>query len=118
VTPEELKTKLSLDFIPQNLQVSENSPSGRAEKLTLLALNKKKEFSSQDFRKLLGYAKVKSTQFSIQKTGENYVISGRGFGHGVGLCQWGAKAWAEHGLNYKMILKHYFPQYKLGDETL
>ncbi|HHX10202.1 MAG TPA: SpoIID/LytB domain-containing protein [Firmicutes bacterium] len=38
-----------------------------------------------------------------------FVFQGRGYGHGVGLSQWGAKAMAERGDNYKQILKHYYP---------
>jgi stage II sporulation protein D len=37
------------------------------------------------------------------------VLSGRGAGHAVGLCQWGAKEMAEHGYSYATILAYYFP---------
>ena len=36
-------------------------------------------------------------------------IAGKGWGHGVGLSQWGAKALAEQGWSYQRILEHYFP---------
>jgi len=35
-------------------------------------------------------------------------MSGRGFGHGIGMSQWGAKKMAEQGYNYKDIIKYYF----------
>jgi len=38
-----------------------------------------------------------------------FVFQGRGYGHGVGLSQWGAKAMAERGDDYKQILTHYYP---------
>lgn len=114
---QEIQSNLQLPFLPEKIQIPQRSPSGRAEKVILSNLDQKKEFSSQEFRRRLGYGKIKSTLFEIQKKGKNFIIHGRGFGHGVGLCQWGAKAWAEHGLNYKMILKHYFPQYTLQDEA-
>jgi stage II sporulation protein D len=38
-----------------------------------------------------------------------FVISGRGWGHGVGMSQWGAEGYAEHGATYKQILAHYYP---------
>lgn len=47
-------------------------------------------------------------------TGNSVTFYGRGYGHGVGLSQWGAKAMAESGSNYKEILNHYFPGTKLG----
>jgi len=37
------------------------------------------------------------------------VFSGRGRGHGVGLCQWGAKEMAERGHDFRSILSHYYP---------
>ena len=36
-------------------------------------------------------------------------MRGQGFGHGAGLCQWGAKALADQGRDYKAILAHYYP---------
>lgn len=39
---------------------------------------------------------------------DTYIIQGRGYGHGVGMSQWGAKAMAENGYNYKKILLHYY----------
>src|SRR5690554_3809049 len=52
--------------------------------------------------------KLKSTFFSCYPEGQDVVIKGRGFGHGVGLCQEGAMNMAKNGLNYKQILSFYF----------
>jgi stage II sporulation protein D len=43
-----------------------------------------------------------------------FVFSGRGWGHGVGLSQWGAKAMAEKGMKCGEILGHYFPGTKIS----
>jgi stage II sporulation protein D len=43
-----------------------------------------------------------------------FVFTGRGWGHGVGLSQWGAKAMAEKNMNCEQILAHYFPGTKIG----
>jgi stage II sporulation protein D len=43
----------------------------------------------------------------------NWVIKGRGFGHGVGLSQYGAYGYAQHGRNYKQILEHYYRNTKV-----
>jgi stage II sporulation protein D len=50
-----------------------------------------------------------STRFSVRRTGADYVFSGTGFGHGVGLCQIGAAARARRGDSVDSILGHYFP---------
>jgi stage II sporulation protein D len=54
-----------------------------------------------------------STLFDVERSGSNIIINGRGFGHGVGLCQWGAIGQSREGISYKQILAHYFP----GTET-
>ena len=52
--------------------------------------------------------KFKSTFFTIREEGDNVVFTGRGFGHGVGLCQEGAKRMAELGYSYTKILNYYY----------
>ena len=50
-----------------------------------------------------------STMFDISIYSDNILLTGKGFGHGVGLCQWGAIALSKKGLSYDEILYHYFP---------
>lgn len=52
--------------------------------------------------------KLKSTWFSCRPEGEELVLKGKGFGHGVGLCQEGAMKMAQYGYTYEQILKYYF----------
>lgn len=52
--------------------------------------------------------KLKSTFFSIYDEGETLVFKGRGFGHGVGLCQEGAMEMINQGFSYDEIIKHYY----------
>ncbi len=47
--------------------------------------------------------------YSIEKSGDNFIFYGRGWGHGVGMCQWGAMAMAEQGYKAEKILAHYYP---------
>ncbi|MES2769697.1 MAG: SpoIID/LytB domain-containing protein [Bdellovibrionota bacterium] len=113
ISPEELKTKLKTPFIPKTLTVSKESLSERAQQMEVSGLSGRERLSSQEFRRLVGYSKLKSTKFQVQKINEGFLFKGSGFGHGVGLCQWGARSWAKSGLAYKEILKHYFPSYSL-----
>lgn len=69
-----------------------------------------KRISANDLRKLLGYGRLKSTHFEVSSSWKNVVFKGRGFGHGVGMCQWGAQRWARKGKDYRFILKHYYPE--------
>jgi stage II sporulation protein D len=52
--------------------------------------------------------KLKSTFFTIREEGNDVVFRGRGFGHGVGLCQEGAKRMADIGYSYTKILNYYY----------
>jgi stage II sporulation protein D len=76
------------------------------------------ELSGQEFRSLigrqLGWQHVKSTLFDLQRTAAGYRISGRGFGHGVGLCVLGATRRAARGSRVESILAFYFPGLTIG----
>ena len=61
--------------------------------------------SGSDMRTLLG---LKSSAFEISYSGGDFEFTTYGFGHGVGLSQWGAKLYADHGWTYDQILRHYY----------
>lgn len=78
--------------------------------------NEDKEIlNAQVFRSKLGYQFLKSTWFDIVDTGKSIIFKGKGNGHGVGLCQWGAKVMGDRGYTYKEILKFYYPETKLKE---
>ncbi len=56
-----------------------------------------------------------STLFDLSSKSNSIVLKGKGFGHGVGLCQWGAIALSRKGWNYEDILKHYYPGTETGN---
>jgi stage II sporulation protein D len=58
---------------------------------------------------------LKSTYFSVEQKGENVIFNGRGYGHGVGLCQEGAMRMAKNNLSYKNILSFYYRDVHLVD---
>lgn len=68
-----------------------------------------KKLTGNKFRSLVGNTSVKSTLFDIEKNGEDIVIRGRGYGHGVGMSQYGAVEMAKQGKLYKDIIGFYFP---------
>ena len=70
----------------------------------------KTEIKSGKFRTMLGGRNLKSTKIKkIANKRKEVVFSGSGWGHGVGMSQWGAKELAEKGWSYKKILRLYFP---------
>lgn len=62
--------------------------------------------------------KLKSTWFSCHPEGDDLVLKGKGFGHGVGLCQEGAMKMANYGYNFEQILKYYFTGIQLYDYSV
>lgn len=73
-----------------------------------------KEVSANTLRKNLGTTKMKSTKLiSVKISGNNVILSGLGYGHGVGVSQWGAQILASQGKTYTEILNHYFNGIKI-----
>ena len=64
-------------------------------------------------RNWLNPSQLKSTRFQLEIKGRLAVFRGKGSGHGVGLCQWGAKRMGEQGFTREQILTHYYPGFKL-----
>jgi stage II sporulation protein D len=87
------------------LSVESRSTTGRARRVHV----GERSVDAVSFRERVGYDKVKSLAFDVVKTGNGFLLSGKGYGHGAGLCQWGAKAFADQGWDYRRILEHYYP---------
>lgn len=83
--------------------------SGRPWKLFISHSKGEYEILASDFRKIFGENFIKSTFFEIEQTKGYFVFIGKGFGHGVGLCQWGAKRMGELRFTSSEILSFYFP---------
>lgn len=72
-----------------------------------------RSMKAHDFRGLLGFFDFRSTKFEWEEKNNEFWFKGSGFGHGVGLCQWGASNMAKAGKDYLEILSHYYPQAKI-----
>lgn len=67
------------------------------------------KLAANEFRLAVGADRMRSTRVRIQRAGNDFIFEGRGWGHGVGMCQFGAKRLAEIGYRYKDILRYYYP---------
>lgn len=93
-----------------SIQISEKSPSGRAIQI----LVGEKNINANTFRLAIGSTKLKSTLIqSITQSGENVTFKGLGYGHGVGMSQWGAKILAQQDKDYNYIINYYFDNVKI-----
>lgn len=88
----------------------ERGKSGRITKLRIegsrLTVDVGKELM---IRKFLSESHLKSSAFEVRYEGDDVVLEGKGWGHGVGLCQIGAAVMSYNGYGYKEILLHYYP---------
>ena len=64
-----------------------------------------KTYTGIEFRKLLS---LRSTDFTIKQDNDNYIITTKGYGHGVGMSQYGANYLANNNYNYQEILEYYY----------
>jgi len=96
----------------------ENAEFSRLTKIKLSGSNGKSDFlRAEDFRLAIDPTgrKVKSAICQIVKRGDKWAfLSGRGWGHGVGMCQCGAQGMARQGKNAKQILSYYYPDSKIS----
>lgn len=91
------------------LKVQGRSPTGRARRVEVGT----RSMDAVTFRERIGYMKLKSLNFEVEKSRDGWTVEGLGFGHGAGLCQWGARVYAEKGWDYRKILLHYYPGVEL-----
>jgi stage II sporulation protein D len=94
--------------------ITKRSSTNRVLEVSIQGNGPDRLLSSNEFRSLLGYSEMRSTNFIIRETDDGYLqFLGIGNGHGVGLCQWGARNRALRGETYRSILLHYYPGAKL-----
>ena len=100
----------------QSVEIATKSRTGRAVTFQITGSRGRAKIAGADLRIALDAQKMRSIWVtSIENTDEGVRMKGRGFGHGVGLCQWGAKALAEKGESPTQIIKHFYPKVKIED---
>lgn len=95
-------------------RVSARTDDGRAQQVRLaLGSGESRTITASQFRRVAnslgGAMTLRSFLFDAALDGDKAVFTGKGFGHGVGLSQWGARAQALEGRSYRQILGYYFP---------
>jgi len=98
----------------RGVEVTERTASLRATMVAVRGTAGTQRLRGNDFRRMVGYDTLKSTLFAVAVDGDVARFSGRGYGHGVGMCQWGAKGMAEQGSTARDILAFYYPGARLG----
>ncbi len=103
-----------------DIQIDRQSREGRVLQVRLVGA-RRATITGPEFRRAVndavGERTVRSTQFRLSRQGDQYVFDGRGFGHGVGMSQYGASGQARAGRSYRDILAYYFEGTSVGITT-
>ena len=102
----ELNKLLNVSSI--DIQNIERSETNHVKSITI----NNKTYTGIEFRKLLN---LRSTDFTIEKQDNNYIITTIGYGHGVGMSQYGANQMGKEGSSYKEILNHYYENTEISE---
>ncbi len=121
-TCDEVRDKLDgrghkIDNI-KDIIISGRDASGRVTDLRIVSSKREIKISAKDFRDIIGPNIIKSTNFKLNLVGSDIVFEGFGWGHGAGLCQWGAYFMAKGGYKFEDILEYYYPGTKISSLPL
>lgn len=97
----------------RTITVDRRSPSGRVARLLVRGSEGDATLGGRQLRDLLSDLGLRSTLFEIRVSDDAFVFVGSGYGHGVGMSQWGARAMAEQGASYERILGRFYPGTRL-----
>lgn len=93
----------------------QRSASGRVAALVWEGKDgSRRSLRGNDVRLALGPRRIRSLLFDMERVGSEFVLRGRGYGHGVGMSQWGARTMADAGTRHHEILAQYYPGLLLG----
>ena len=109
LTEKELNIKFKdLDQI-KSVKILQKDAAGCVLDIQVIG-KKNKKLTGDEFRNLLG---LKSTCFDLKYKDKVLKINGKGYGHFMGMCQWGAKFMADKNYSYQEILNFYYPGVKI-----
>jgi stage II sporulation protein D len=94
----------------EDIRIASYTVSLRAKQLEVLTKKGSREIPAKEFRKQLGWERMPSTMITtVTREGDSFVFEGKGYGHGVGMCQWSALQMAKAGMTYREILSTFYP---------
>lgn len=104
----EIEKALHLTGI-KKISIKSYTSTGRVKQLAVTSSSGTSAINATDLRKALGWSRLPSTNFTLSNDVDSTLFEGKGYGHGVGLCQWSALKMARDGKTYKEILSFFYP---------
>lgn len=103
----EFCNKLGIENVPLNINITKTTSTGRIKNITINGVN----FTGNQVTQKLG---LRSNYFEIKQDNDNIIVTTKGYGHGVGMSQYGANGMAKEGYSYKDILNHYYTNVEIS----
>lgn len=92
----------------RDIKIVKKDKAGIVQKVEIKGIGRTFYLSGKKVYSLLN-KKIKSFYFSVEKNGPRVTFKGKGYGHHLGLCQWGAKEMINQGHPYQEVLEYYYP---------
>ena len=96
------------------IEINDTSITGRVKQVSLLTDRGNIRITTNELRLAVGSNKLKSARFTVRTRGNTMIFTGKGWGHGVGMCQDGADGMARNGNSYRRILSRYYIGVEIG----
>lgn len=91
------------------ITIDSHTAGGYVGNVTVHGTNGSRTYRSNYFKESVIANKLRSTWFTFEVSGDNFIFTTRGYGHSVGMSQWGAQLYAKNeGWSYRQILSHYY----------
>ena len=103
----EFCNKLGIENVPLNINITKTTSTGRIKNITINGVN----FTGNQVTQRLG---LRSNYFEIKQDNDNVIVTTKGYGHGVGMSQYGENGMAKEGYTYKDILNHYYTNIQIS----
>lgn len=97
----------------KSLKIIEKDSSHRAKLLLILSSEQSQIISGRELREIMGFDLLRSTLFEVENRKDEIIFKGHGWGHGVGMSQWGAANMGKIGYSTEQILRFYYPGCKI-----
>ncbi len=108
---EEVGQRIGYPGTIEAVEVLSRTPQGRANRMLIIGNEGTLTITGNTFRQKLS---LRSTKFDLAVSPTSISVAGNGFGHGIGMSQWGARGMAERGEAYTDILTHFYKGIRLG----
>jgi stage II sporulation protein D len=93
----------------KDIKITSYTASKRVKTVDIIHGSGSQTVKATDLRKTIGWSRLPSTNFTVSRDNNVMVFDGKGFGHGVGLCQWSSLEMAKSGIGYRDILSYFYP---------